>query len=81
MADDGQTFTVVYGMPLCPAGTCSLLAAGDPLLVAGGKLSLKGGVQYIAVEAYLPPLQNGKTINHTYPVADLKFRNLRFPVS
>lgn len=53
MADDGQTCKVVYGMPLCHAGTCSLLAAG-------GKLSLKGDMQSIAVETHLPPLQMGK---------------------
>lgn len=68
---------LMYRMSLCSAGA-SLLAADDPLLLHRREAELRGDMQCTAVEVYLSPLQNGKMINHTYLVADLKCGNLRF---
>lgn len=70
----------MYRMSLCSAGA-SLLADDDPLLLHRWEAELRGDMQCTAVEVYLSPLQKGKMINHTYLVADLKCRNLRFPLS
>lgn len=71
---------VMYRMSLCSAGA-SRLAADNPLLLHRWEAELRGDMQCTALEVYLCPLQKGKMMNHTYLVADLKCRDLSFPLS